>query len=416
VSEFFPGWWGTFNATTFQAACNAAESAGGGSIKLRQGTFDFSTEIEIPLLVGIQGAGKGATTLNYTGSGIALSMDRSDESGDGWLNKLSDFKLMGNDTGTVGIYMEGTRHSIIENVDIRDFTTAGVEMVPCTSPSVQTNLNTLRNVNIYGCGYALKLENLTYCNFENIFCYDSGNAYGSLYIDGGAGLVFQKCIFQTKGVHLYYSGSYALEYVSFLGCQWTDITETNLLIDHNVRDVDILGGSIVAPSVSPPATGVEINGDFVVLKPNAIRGVWGTQSVLLGANADYCTVGPFDATVPITDNGDTNIIHQVATYGVYGIPQHEWQYFSDLDETPSVKGKFFFKVSYSQAKTITMLDDGVNGQSVKIIMVTGNITWDFTGTNMKGNSGADWSPTAGDWMEGIFDGTNWYFSVHDCTA
>jgi len=260
------------------------------------------------------------------------------------------------------------------------------------------------------------LENISYSSFENVFSYDSGNAYGSLYIDGCQQISFQRCIFQTKGVRLYYSGSYALEYVSFLACQWTDITETNLLIDHDVRDVDILGGAIVAPSGSPPATGVEINGDFVVLKPNAIRGVWGTQSVLLGTNADYCNIGPFDATVAITDNGDTNIIHQVASYGVYGISQHEWQYFTDLDTTPSVRGKFFFKVSYSQAKTITMLDDGVNGQSVKIIMVTGNITWDFTGTNMKGNAGVDWTPAAEDWMEGIFDGTNWYFSCHDCTA
>jgi hypothetical protein len=63
-----------------------------------------------------------------------------------------------------------------------------------------------------------------------------------------------------------------------------------------------------------------------------------------------------------------------------------------------------------------MFDLGYVGQVVKIIFSTGHTTIDFTGTNLKGNGGADWSPDKNDWMEGMFDGTDWYFACHDCSA
>lgn len=36
--------------------------------------------------------------------------------------------------------------------------------------------------------------------------------------------------------------------------------------------------------------------------------------------------------------------------------------------------------------------------------------------NLCGNSGADWTPSSGDWMECVFDGRTWFCSCHDCTA
>ena len=68
------------------------------------------------------------------------------------------------------------------------------------------------------------------------------------------------------------------------------------------------------------------------------------------------------------------------------------------------------------ATTITMLDNGYVGQRVLVIIGDAVTTIDFSGTNLKGNSGGDWSPGNGDSMDCIFDGTNWYCQIADNTA
>lgn len=89
--------------------------------------------------------------------------------------------------------------------------------------------------------------------------------------------------------------------------------------------------------------------------------------------------------------------------------------FADGDATPSVKPsgvrKFNFKTQNSTATTITMFDDGANGQEIWVIFGDGYTTIDFSGTNLKGNGGMDWSPAQGDHMTAKFDGTNWYCAI-----
>lgn len=90
--------------------------------------------------------------------------------------------------------------------------------------------------------------------------------------------------------------------------------------------------------------------------------------------------------------------------------------FASTDATPSVAGGNVFKTANAAPTTITMLDDGVNGQEVNIIIGDANTTIDFTGTNLKGNAGGDWTPTTNDSMICVFDGTNWYCRISDNTA
>jgi len=91
----------------------------------------------------------------------------------------------------------------------------------------------------------------------------------------------------------------------------------------------------------------------------------------------------------------------------------------DLDDaTPSVAvgGKRqSFKTQSVNPTTITAFDDGVAGQEITILFVDSNTTIDFTGTNLNGNGGADFVGAIGDVMTGVFDGTDWYFQVHDNT-
>ncbi len=87
--------------------------------------------------------------------------------------------------------------------------------------------------------------------------------------------------------------------------------------------------------------------------------------------------------------------------------------FTADDATPSVSGGFnVYKTANANPTTVTMLDGGYTGQRVTIIIDDANTTIDFTGTNLKGNGGADWSPAGGDFMVCTFDGTDWYCEVH----
>ena len=80
-------------------------------------------------------------------------------------------------------------------------------------------------------------------------------------------------------------------------------------------------------------------------------------------------------------------------------------------------GYKFWKVNYSAgAATISAFNHPCEGLELKIEFLDANATVDFTGTTLKGNGGANWTPAAYDWMECWSDGTNWFCSVHDCSA
>lgn len=90
--------------------------------------------------------------------------------------------------------------------------------------------------------------------------------------------------------------------------------------------------------------------------------------------------------------------------------------FSANDATPSVANLWFVRTANTAGTTITAFDDGIRGQEIVVIINDANTTIDFTGTTLKGNGGADWTPTTGDHMTCIFDGTNWYCRISDNTA
>lgn len=89
---------------------------------------------------------------------------------------------------------------------------------------------------------------------------------------------------------------------------------------------------------------------------------------------------------------------------------------ADGDATPAVGATGLLKTANTTATTITALDNGNEGQPVMVVFGDSNTTVDFTGTNLKGNGGVDWSPTANDHMTCIYDGTNWFCDISDNTA
>jgi len=83
---------------------------------------------------------------------------------------------------------------------------------------------------------------------------------------------------------------------------------------------------------------------------------------------------------------------------------------------PSIANGRVFKTANTGSKTISDFTNGVAGQVITVLIQDTNTTIDFTGTNLKGNGGADWSPTTGDHMTCVYDGTNWYCEISDNTA
>ncbi len=90
--------------------------------------------------------------------------------------------------------------------------------------------------------------------------------------------------------------------------------------------------------------------------------------------------------------------------------------FTDGDATPSVQAGENFKTANTTATTVTDLDDGYDGQEVTVVIGDANTTIDFTGTNLKGNAGADWSPTTNDSMTCVYDNSSWFCDVSDNSA
>jgi hypothetical protein len=82
--------------------------------------------------------------------------------------------------------------------------------------------------------------------------------------------------------------------------------------------------------------------------------------------------------------------------------------------TPTVtRPPRLWKTANTNPTTLTNFMGGYTGQTIRVVINDANTTIDFTGTNLKGNGGADWSPSQGDFMVCTYDGTNWYCEVHE---
>jgi hypothetical protein len=125
-------------------------------------------------------------------------------------------------------------------------------------------------------------------------------------------------------------------------------------------------------------------------------------------------VGASEVTLWLVDeDGDT---WQSGSLTHLGRHVSTFQTFAADDATPSVSAGKNFKTANANPTTITAFDDGVDGQEIFVLVNDANTTVDFTGTTLKGNAGADWSPGSGDFMRCTRDGTNWYCTVTDATA
>ena len=101
---------------------------------------------------------------------------------------------------------------------------------------------------------------------------------------------------------------------------------------------------------------------------------------------------------------------------VHEDPEPLIQTFTAGDTSPSVVGHNLFQTANTGSTTITDFDDGRVGQRIDVLIQDANTTIDFTASGLKGNAGVDWTPTTGDSMYCVYDGTDWFCIVSDNTA
>jgi hypothetical protein len=80
--------------------------------------------------------------------------------------------------------------------------------------------------------------------------------------------------------------------------------------------------------------------------------------------------------------------------------------------TPGVYWGSWFQTGNTVPTTITNFITAVTGERITVLVGDNNTTFDFSGTNLLGNSGADWAAKTGDMLEAVFDGSNWHCTVN----
>lgn len=110
------------------AAIQAKLNGGGKDFFLPKGTYKVTSTLLIPAGSGftLRGAGRDVTTINYTGTGNAITMDGPGD-GTGISNfHLSDFSLVGTGTAQDGIYLHQCYHGELQRLEVSGFGRHGI--------------------------------------------------------------------------------------------------------------------------------------------------------------------------------------------------------------------------------------------------------------------------------------------------
>ena len=442
------------DSTAIQDAINTAEAAGGGRVVFPKGIHIISAELIIDddnvILMG-QGYGlseiKRDTTADIArlvrfyknsstqllGNGIiglkinsVNSIGQTGDNGGGVMFGNCAFfvarDLYITDTRSTGFTLwhggsgGATEHGMIDNVmvigvgdpddsDSNDPTTA-----PDSFGMVGASYNKFNNLYVYnggagGNGFTLfdgckenVISNLIIGDVENSgLAFDgvngtraflTGNHYNNIQIKntGAAGVWLLANTLEKADLR--------------------DNIFTNISIDnsstHGVR-IDASNSSFDAQRIQFYGLNVRNCGGWAISNNN------GYECVFEGVE-DNNTSGSYTESGPDAFRNRVALNSRPATFGTGAAT------FADQDTTPEIGSSSLFHASNTIATTITMFDGGVVGREVKVIFTNNNTTIDFTGTNLKGNGGANWNPTTFDHMTCVFDGTYWYCDISDNSA
>jgi hypothetical protein len=458
------------------AAVHNSTADGSGKILFGRGTYKFGSTIELDEGTTVQGASEFDTVLWYSGTTSALNtishgvvmknfhLTSLDPSTTGWMTQ----NQAGTGTGQTGILIESVQCKIqncrisyfnkstsgsegiaiktngsncfsglVENCYIRfcyggisledtvtdwsitdtqilyttkfnvsigydwnagsqtSFTCIGTRITNC----VLEEVNHEGNEAATGDGYLIYISNaanttIARTHLESYYAGSGATAYG-IYMNGvSADKLFQTTI-QNCNIATPYSGTrYPIwaDYATYGTISNNYLDSGTDVIYFNSSNVEyfLLGPNMFLGGPADPYSGIALGVNCVAVD-------------LLNRNIDA------NSALQLTENFgvDLNLKlkNRVAFADVLSIPNGE--------PTPNVYNGNILKTANTGATTITSFDFGSQGQLIWVIFGDANTTVDFTGTNLYGNGGADWSPGLNDSMTCVYDGTNWYCDISD---
>ena len=144
-------------------------------------------------------------------------------------------------------------------------------------------------------------------------------------------------------------------------------------------------------------------------RDNTVHGVFGghlTNDIIFTTNAARNKLGSVSWDADVASTTTTPFVNNSTVFAA----------FTASDATPSVLLGDKFVTANAAPTTITAFDDGYAGKEIFVKIGDANTTVDFTGTTLKGNGGADWTPASGDYLHAVHDGTNWLCTVSTLTT
>ncbi len=417
--------------TAIQRVIDKAEDAGGGIVVGPPGTYLLDTGLTIAHpAVSFRGHGKG-TILKPTTAITCVTLNPP--AGNFSQNVVSGLQIdLNNVSGANGILIAAAgqraivRDVLIDNLNggygVKTGLHSAVNNVRLDLVRVRADGDQAGNAFVLGCDAVTMID----CEFAGGTTGHEGTGYGiviyatvsSINIIGGE---IAHCA-QAVRVWDDTGGTGVIVYaLNIIGLRVEGMTDQTMYIygydttTNRARGVNILGGYFSTCTKGiylRRVIGFNISG--CVFKDVAPAD---TGAIELFSPTTYGTIGPCSilGTTPALIKVGTNqegivqlqdglggcVLTDSAHAGAYQI---------------STSGGNVFVTANTEAATLNGLTNGLVGKRVTVIIADAFTIVDFTGTTLKGNAGADWSPASGDFMTCVYNGTNWYCDVVDATA
>ena len=131
----------------------------------------------------------------------------------------------------------------------------------------------------------------------------------------------------------------------------------------------------------------------------------GGQVVSVDNNTFSGTTQPYELLGENTSIGDGNVYEGMTTFGTFNsttgvnvAPAAGITDVADGTTTPNVLGTGILRTGNTTPTIIGNFTNAFSGQEFIVVFNDSNTTVDFTGTNLKGNGGVDWTPGINDHM------------------
>lgn len=411
-----------------QNALDSASSLGSGQVTFPPGTYKSTTQLNLPVGVSLIGSGRGVGITSgvridaSAGTNHIISLEKDSPTVINAKNKISGMILNGNSTGdglrlkyvsyvtVTEIMVIGCKNNIVLIGDLYGITIADCSIDNAIDYGLYlTGGGTGINVNSF-------TRNQYSLNVKAHIYIDSTNSYGNQFTHSN---------FNGGGVALWATESAHQSTFSFNAVENSDTTNSVYIGQKTYTgstvgapyNWHIEGNNFLGNGSPTHHLNLDVGNRHTVIN-NLFQGTPGTAYVRLG----FIGSMTFEGNTAITGANKPMLEGLNVSTGIFNNSVNATLTFAAGDATPSVMidqgisgqpshGNKLFKTGNTGGTTITDLDDGFLGQTVRIVFKDTNTTVDFTGSSMIGNSGVDYSPGVDDSMLCTYDGSVWYCTV-----